>query len=265
MLRLFITHLSGHKVFAAELQNHLHSYGISSFVAHNDIEPTKVWQNEIETALSTCEALVALLHPEFHKSNWTDQEIGYAMGRGVPVYSVRFGQDPYGFIGRFQAFTGISKTSLSIATELFDTLCKGKQTQYRMADVLVDLFAGSVSFKDAKTNMCYLNNLTVWASSYPSVSGIKNLQCMSVLNIRETSRQKSKKSQLAASGEPPIHELQHLHWNCLLVKILAFEPATNRKFFGNTIDGFIFESDDNGISAVRLVPNNISDFKIRVH
>jgi len=168
MFRLFITHLSAHKVFAAELQSHLHSYGISSFVAHNDIEPTKVWQNEIETALSTCETLVALLHPEFHKSNWTDQEIGYAMGRGVPVYSVRFGQDPYGFIGRFQAFTGVSKTSLSIATELFDTLCKGKQTQHRMADVLVDLFAGSVSFKDAKTNMGYLNSLTVWASSYPA-------------------------------------------------------------------------------------------------
>jgi hypothetical protein len=73
------------------------------------------------------------------------------------------------------------------------------------------------------------------------------------------------KLSLAASGEPPIHELQHLHWNFLLVKILAFEPATNRKFFGNTIDALIFESDDNGVLAVRLVPNNISDFKIGVH
>jgi hypothetical protein len=70
---------------------------------------------------------------------------------------------------------------------------------------------------------------------------------------------------LTASGEPPIHELQHLHWNYLLVKILAFEPTTNRKFFSNTSDAFIFESDDNGILAARLVPNNISDFKIGVH
>jgi len=92
------------------------------------------------------------------------------------------------------------------------------------------------------------------------------LQCMSVLNTQEPRRQKSKKSQLAASGEPPIHELQHLHWNfLLLVKILAFEPATNRKFFANTIDALIFESDDNGFLAVRLVPNNISNFKIGVH
>jgi hypothetical protein len=88
---------------------------------------------------------------------------------------------------------------------------------------------------------------------------------MSVLNIQEPRRQKSKKSQLAASGEPPIHELQHLHWNLLLVKIRAFEPATNRKFFGNTIDALIFEPDDNGFLAVRLVPNYISDSKIGVH
>jgi len=47
--------------------------------------------------------------------------------------------------------------------------------------------------------------------------------------------------------------------------MLAFEPTTNRKFLSNTIDALIFESDDNGILAARLVPNNISDFKIGVH
>jgi hypothetical protein len=168
MLRLFITHLSAQKVFAAELQNHLYAYGISSFVAHNDIEPTKEWQNEIETALSTCEALVALLHPGFHASNWTDQEIGYGMGRGIPVYSVRFGQDPYGFIGRFQAFTGGDKKASVVAAELFEAFGKDKQTQHRMAKVLVDLFIGSSSFKEARTYISHLEGLTVWDSSYPA-------------------------------------------------------------------------------------------------
>jgi hypothetical protein len=70
---------------------------------------------------------------------------------------------------------------------------------------------------------------------------------------------------LTASDEPPIHELQHLHWNCFLEKILACEPTTNRKFIGNTSDALIFKSDDNGILAARLVPNNISDLKTGVH
>ena len=166
MFRLFITHLSAHKQFAAELQGHLNGLAISSFVAHNDIEPTREWQNEIETALSTCDGLVALLHPEFHQSNWTDQEIGYAMGRSISVFAVRFGQDPYGFIGRFQAFNGTNKSSAQIGGELFDAFRKGKQTQQRMAEALVTMFVKSDSFKEAKTNVRYLEELTVRDSAF---------------------------------------------------------------------------------------------------
>jgi len=168
MLRLFITHLSPRRAYAAELQASLQGFGISSFVAHNDIEPTLEWQNEIETALSTCEVLVALLHPDFHNSSWTDQEIGFAMGRGVPVLAVRFGQDPYGFIGRFQAFNGTKKKAPQTASEIFDALRKNKQTQRKMADVLVALFADSPSFAEAKTRVGYLEELTVWEPSYPA-------------------------------------------------------------------------------------------------
>jgi nucleoside 2-deoxyribosyltransferase len=144
MLKLFVTHLAAHRQFAADLQEALWGYGISAFVAHNDIEPTQEWQTEIETALATCDALVALLHPEFHQSNWTDQETGFAMGRGIPVFSIRFGQDPYGFIGRFQAFDGKGKSAQTLARELFDTYRKNKQTQDAMAEALVSLFEHTI-------------------------------------------------------------------------------------------------------------------------
>jgi hypothetical protein len=88
------------------------------------------------------------------------------MGRGVPVFVVRFGQDPYGFIGRFQAFSGTNKSSALIASELFDTFRKGKQTQQRMAEALVAMFAKSDSFKEAKTNVRYLEGLTIWESDF---------------------------------------------------------------------------------------------------
>jgi hypothetical protein len=65
MFRLFITHLAVHRETAADLKDKLLQCGISSFVAHSDIEPTKEWLIEIERALSSCEALVALLHPKF--------------------------------------------------------------------------------------------------------------------------------------------------------------------------------------------------------
>lgn len=166
MFRLFISHLATEKVFAAELQESLLAFGISSFVAHNDIEPTLEWQTQIETALATCDSLVALLHTDFHRSNWTDQEIGFAMGRGLPVFAVRCGHDPYGFIGRFQGFNGTNKTANALAKELFEAYRKNKQTQKRMAEVLVSLFEESGSFALAKARIGYLEDLEVWDSSF---------------------------------------------------------------------------------------------------
>ncbi len=166
MLRVFMTHLSSHRDYAAELQAELLEFGISSFVAHNDIEPTTEWQTQIETALATCDSLVALMHSKFRMSNWTDQEIGFAMGRGVPVFSVRLGETPYGFIGKFQAFNGHDKTTAELARELFDTYRKSKQTKHRMSEGLVELFEESNNFADAKLRVGYLEELDTWTPSF---------------------------------------------------------------------------------------------------
>ena len=166
MFRLFVSHLASQRELAGQLQEALLSYGISAFVAHNDIEPTVEWLAQIEAALATADSLVALLHPKFHESRWTDQEIGFAMGRGLPVFAVHFGQDPYGFIGRFQAFTGSKKKPAELAEELFDAYRKNKQTQKRMSEVLVNLFEESNSFANAKRRIGYLEDLEVWDASF---------------------------------------------------------------------------------------------------
>jgi hypothetical protein len=123
-LRLFISHLAKHRSFAGKLKLLLKRYGISCFVAHDDIAPTKELEDEIITALDTCDALIALMHPNFHVSSWADQEIGYAMGRSVPVCSVRLGQTPYGFIGRYQAFKADETEVNKLASQLFTTYSK---------------------------------------------------------------------------------------------------------------------------------------------
>lgn len=168
MLRLFISHLATQRTFAGELQESLFGYGISAFVAHNDIEPTSEWQTQIELGLATCDALVALLHDKFHASHWTDQEIGFAMGRGVPTFAVRLGETPYGFIGRFQAFNGNNKKPHDLARELFDCFRKNKQTEKQMAEAVVSLFEVSGSFAEAKERMGYLEEIENWDSSFAS-------------------------------------------------------------------------------------------------
>jgi len=103
--RLFLSHKAEFKEGAAELKERLLVYGISSFVAHEDIHPAKEWQDEIENALFSMNALVALMTERFHDSDWTDQEVGAAFVRGVPIIPVNLGKVPYGFIGKFQALS----------------------------------------------------------------------------------------------------------------------------------------------------------------
>jgi len=174
--KIFVSHLAIHHDFAGELQDNLSKFGISAFVAHNDIEPAAEWQIEIEKALATCDSLVALLHSDFHKSNWTDQEIGFAMGRGIPIFAVRLGQDPYGFIGKFQAFNGLGRALNAIALDIFNAYRKHKQTKEKMAEALIGLFEQSASFEAAKIRMGYLDELDVWKPSFASrlTAAIKN-------------------------------------------------------------------------------------------
>ncbi len=141
-------------------------YGVAAFVAHNDIEPSKEWQVQIETALATCDCLIALLHKDFHASKWTDQEIGFAMGRGLPIFTVQLGEVPYGFVGRFQAFAGVGKSALDLAREIFETLIKHKQTQRAIGPVVVRLFEDSSSFQDAKKNVALLEMLELWEPDF---------------------------------------------------------------------------------------------------
>lgn len=102
MVRLFITHSAIHKGFAHKVAERLGTAGVHGFVAHDSVEVTAEWQTVIERALNTCDALAALVHPEANGSVWCQQEIGWAMGRGIPHFLIRIPTVPTGFPARTQ-------------------------------------------------------------------------------------------------------------------------------------------------------------------
>jgi hypothetical protein len=89
-------------------------------------------------------------------------------GRRLPIFSIRIGQDPYGFIGRFQAFNGTGKEPRALAKEIFDAFRKNKQTQGLMSEVLIGLFEHSKSFADAKVNIGLLEEISTWQPTFSS-------------------------------------------------------------------------------------------------
>lgn len=147
--RLFISHLSSFKVQASRLQTFLRKYAISAFVAHEDIEPSREWQIEIESALHTMDAFTALLIPGFKESNWCDQEIGVAVGRDVLIIPVRKGLDPYGFIAKYQAIQGSGRTVGQVAECIFSAIVNSPKTRQKMIRCLCGVIAQSTSVDEA--------------------------------------------------------------------------------------------------------------------
>ena len=160
--RLFMSHIHADKELISSVKLHLSRYGIDCFVAHEDIEPAKEWITEIETALDTCHALAAFLTPSFHASKWTDQELGYCLRRRVLIVPIKFDVDPYGFIARYQAFSGFGKNPEEIATALFDIFIDHPLTASEMATAVVNYFAASDSFNETRRRVTMVDRIKAW-------------------------------------------------------------------------------------------------------
>jgi hypothetical protein len=90
--------------------------------------------------------LAALITPEFHASPWTDQEVGWALGRGVLVLPVRLGVNPYGFTGKIQGISGDLEKPKTLAKSIFKTLLANQQTHGEMRRGFVTALCDSGSY-----------------------------------------------------------------------------------------------------------------------
>lgn len=157
-IRAFISHKAEDKVLATEIKAELAIYGIASFVAHEDIEPLKEWEIEIERALFSMDILIALLTEQFSDSNWTDQEIGVAIGREKPIIPVRIGKDPYGLIGRYQAILPSVKNGKLISQGITEFLFKYQGDDTNLRELGKDAYIAAVGQAGSFSQANYLAN-----------------------------------------------------------------------------------------------------------
>jgi len=132
--RLFISHLADDKDKATRLKEALNYHSISGFVAHEDIDPTLEWQAEIESGLYAMDAMVAIHTKGFSESYWTQQEVGFALGRSVNIISLKMGEDPTGFISKHQALARKNRKAEVIAAEINNLLHIDPRTKNRLEE-----------------------------------------------------------------------------------------------------------------------------------
>lgn len=147
---LFISHRDSYKAEAFKLKESLSIYGITGFVAHEDIEPSSEWQNEIEKALFSMDSLLALLSTGFSASVWTNQEVGVAFGREVFILSVKAGEDPKGLVGKFQALRPKSADSNDLAIQIAEHLIKNPRTSVKMKSAFIHALSYTSQYSETE-------------------------------------------------------------------------------------------------------------------
>jgi len=149
-LRCFISHRDSKKREAKVLANSLEDLGVTCFVAHDSIVPMTTWKEEIYKALNTMEAFVCFITEDYYKSEWTNQEIGFALAKGVPIFLYSADNtDPKGFNMDIQAIKSGEKT-------LANCLKKGffNHPAIKMTCLNAFLDAKNGSFSNAKKCFC---------------------------------------------------------------------------------------------------------------
>ena len=103
--RVFLSHKAEHRKEVSRIAERLEEFGLKTFVAHDDVPPTREWRDEILLALRSMTHFVGLITDDFHSGSWTDQEIGYAFSSSeVRRIFVRLSDvDPRGLAGFEQA------------------------------------------------------------------------------------------------------------------------------------------------------------------
>ena len=145
-IRVFLSHLAEHRQFATDVRRDLHDFAIDGFVAHEDIEVSREWQAEIERALRSAHVFVGLVHEGFSRSWWTQQEVGWALGRGLPVFMIRLGEIPGGFPAKWQWPSMVDKDADLVATAIAKWITSNTQLSDLMVPGLIDVLRNAGNY-----------------------------------------------------------------------------------------------------------------------
>ena len=91
MKEIFLSYSHNDRILAHEIKRYLEEIDFACFLAHEEIEVTAVWRDEIRKHLDSCSGLIAIVTQNFAASAWTNQEVGIILGKEKPVVPLIFG------------------------------------------------------------------------------------------------------------------------------------------------------------------------------
>ncbi len=141
-LRVFISYSNKDNEVARLIKREFDNYEIRAFLAHEDIEVGQEWRGIILENLKKSNIFVAILSENFINSEWTNQEVGFAICKGDLIVTVSIdGTGLYGFLEMFQALREFESRDLTnpfVCQDLVLEILKISATKEDLRDDLKD-------------------------------------------------------------------------------------------------------------------------------
>jgi hypothetical protein len=147
-LKIFLSYSTKDRGYVGKFKKMFEEkYGIQSFLAHEDMSVSDQWKQRIVKELNDADVYVPVLTGHFRNSDWTGQEAGIAIGRGILIASLWVTEKPYGFLADHHA----GKTKLNKADEacaaVVDGILKNETLRPRLVDGFIEVFLKSGSWQ----------------------------------------------------------------------------------------------------------------------
>lgn len=155
-IRIFMSYKHEDRELAGEFKLNLEHFGFSVFLAHEDIEASRDWQEVILQELKSTDVFVPLLTSRYKESVYTDQESGVAIGRGLPIIPLKVDIDPYGFLDKTQAQKVDPEDIRGCCVEILEVISGYDYLQEKLRKSLIQGFGNSRDFEDAILKSGYL-------------------------------------------------------------------------------------------------------------
>jgi hypothetical protein len=158
-ISLFLSYSHKNRHIAGELKSGLEHFGLEAFLAHEDLSPSSNWLRTIRKKLRACDVFVPLLTKEFTKSEWTDQETGFAVGLKKIIFPIKIDVLPYGFITEVHAQKMPKRMNAGACWRIIKQLHKYDSLRDAIVEAYIPICAESDSFANAASHFEYLMEL----------------------------------------------------------------------------------------------------------
>jgi len=186
-IRAFISYSSKDKDFAGKIKDKLSEFDIKCFLAHEDMNTSAAWEQQIINELKKCDIFIPILSYNFRKSDWTQMELGSIILRKILIIPLSLDETvPFGFIRQLNGKSIGSDIPISY---LITPILERRQLTRHMTYLLIKKLRAAGSFMDAECLMGllepYFKTLSPRDRDRLVEYSIENNQIWSADNCRE--------------------------------------------------------------------------------